>query len=315
MDARRERAAEPRRGGDRRNDRPITRDRTRIGSACRSRGATSSSRPGFGIGGLALASLHGRSRRARRTAQSGSRAGARAPHFAPKAKRVIYLFMAGAPSQLDLFDHKPELQRSTTARTSPRSSSRASGSRSSRARRKLLGSPFTFQKHGQSGAEISELLPHLAKHRRRHRHRPLDADDAVQPRAGADLHEHRPPGHRPAEHRLVAQLRARQREQATCPPSSCCSPGENNPDGGKSCWGSGFLPTVHQGVEFRSKGEPVLFVVEPRRRRREARGASRSTSINDLNRLSTRRRRRSRDRRRASPRTSWRTGCRRACPS
>ena len=89
--------------------------------------------------------------------------------------------------------------------------------------------------------------------------------------------------------------------------------GENNPDGGKSCWGSGFLPTVHQGVEFRSSGEPVLFVSNPQGV--DAEVAARSiAAINDLNRLhaSTSAIRRSR---RASPPTSWRIACRPACRS
>ena len=90
--------------------------------------------------------------------------------------------------------------------------------------------------------------------------------------------------------------------------------GENNPDGGKSCWGSGFLPTMHQGVEFRSSGEPVLFVSNPEGVDSEARGRS-IAAINDLNRHARGRRAATRRSRRASPPTSSPTGCRPACPS
>ena len=169
--------------------------------------------------------------------------------------------MAGAPSQIDLFDHKPKLQKHDGQ---PIPEDIVKGERFAfiKGTPRLLGSPFAFEKHGQSGAEISDAAPAPGDARRRDCHRPLDEDDAVQSRAGADLHEHRPPDHRPAESRLVAQLRSRQREQG---PSAfvVLMSGQNNPDGGKSCWGSGFLPTVHQGVEFRSKGEPVLFSANP----------------------------------------------------
>ena len=234
-------------------------------------------------------------------------------HFAPKAKRVIYLFMAGAPSQLDLFDPKPKLT-STTGRTSPRSSSRASASRSSRARRSCWARRSSSQKHGQSGAELSELLPHLVEGRRRHRHRPVDADDAVQPRAGADLHEHRPPGDRPAEPRLVAQLRARQREQR---PARLRRPalGREQSRRRQVLLGQRLSADRAPGRRVPIGRRPGAVRLEPGRRRRRTCGARSIAAINDLNRLHAPRRRRSRRSRRASPPTSWRIACRPACPS
>ena len=84
----------------------------------------------------------------------------------------------------------------------------------------------------------------------------------VQPRARPDLHEHRPPDRGPAQHGRLAHLRPGHGVE-DLPGFVVLLSGENQPDGGKSCWGSGFLPSVYQGVEFRSKGDPVLFLTNP----------------------------------------------------
>ncbi len=156
---------------------------------------------GFGIGGLALSALL--DERLLAQVADGPLA-PRAPHFAPKAKRIIYLFMAGAPSQLDLFDHKAGA--AGARRPGDPGGVHSKGERFAfiKGTPQLLGSPFTFKRYGQSGAELSELLPHLA----------TIADDIAIVRSmhttqfnhapGADLHEHRQPGVRPAEHGLVA---------------------------------------------------------------------------------------------------------------
>ena len=112
----------------------------------------------FGMGSLALASLMD-GRLAGAQAQL-SPAGALA--FAPKVKRVIYLFMAGAPSQIDLFDPKPAL-RKHDGQDIPEEFIKGERFAFIKGTPKLLGSPFQFIRHGQSGAEISELLPNLAK--------------------------------------------------------------------------------------------------------------------------------------------------------
>src|SRR5919106_1372760 len=114
---------------------------------------------GVGLGGMALASLLSRDS----AATSVSRPLApRAPHHSPKAKRVIYLFMAGAPSHLDLFDYKPKLVSLSGTLPPP---SVLAGYRSAfiNPNSALLGTKFKFAKHGKSGAEVSELLPNLAK--------------------------------------------------------------------------------------------------------------------------------------------------------
>jgi hypothetical protein len=209
---------------------------------------------GFGIGSMALGSMMDDK------LMAGSLMPA-IPPIVPKAKRVIYLFMAGAPSQLDLFDYKPALQKYDGQ---PIPDEFIKGERFAfiKGTPRLLGSPFNFKKYGQSGQEMSDLLPHLAKH----------ADDIAIIRtmkttqfnhAPAQIFMntgHQIPGRPSVGSWLMYGLGS---ENKDLPGFVVLLSGENNPDGGKSCWGSGFLPSVHQGVEFRSKGEPVLFVNNP----------------------------------------------------
>src|SRR5690606_12095295 len=124
---------------------------------------------------------------------------------------------------------------------------------------KLLGSPYTFRPRGESGAVISELLPHTAS----------IADDIAIIRSMHTTQFN----HAPAQifmntgHQIIGRPSMGSwlsyglgSESKDLPGFVVLLSGENNPDGGKSCWGSGFLPTVHQGVEFRSGKDPVLFV-------------------------------------------------------
>ena len=215
---------------------------------------------GFGIGGMALASLL--DERLFAAAASSSSSGLPGiPHVAPKSRSVIYLFMAGAPSQVDLFDEKPKL-RQYDGQSIPDEFVKGERFAFIKGTPKLLGSPYTFLKCGQSGAEISELLPHLR----------TVADDLAFVRSVHTTQFN----HAPAQifmnsgHQIVGRpsmgawvtygLGA---ESKDLPGFVVLLSGENAPDGGKSCWGSGFLPTVYQGVEFRSKGDPVLFLTNP----------------------------------------------------
>jgi hypothetical protein len=222
---------------------------------------------GFGIGGVALASL------LRDDLFAASPA---------KAKSIIYLFMAGAPSQLDLFDEKPKLKQHDGQ---PIPEDVVKGERFAfiRGTPKLLGSPYAFRRHGESGASLSELLPHTAR---------VADDIAILKSIRTTQFNHAPAqifmnsGHqivgRPSLGAwLVYGLGSESRE---LPGFVVLLSGENQPDGGKSCWGSGFLPTIHQGVEFRSQGEPVLFLENPPGVRPEDRRAS-LDAIGDLNRL------------------------------
>jgi hypothetical protein len=205
----------------------------------------------FGIGGLALASL----------LDNAVGAQTRGVQIAPKAKRVIYLFMAGAPSQIDLFDPKPALAKHD-GQDIPEEFIKGERFAFIKGTPKLLASPFRFARHGQAGAEISELMPHLA---------------AVADRIAIVRSMHTNQfNHAPAQifmntgHQVIGRPSLGSwlsyglgSENSDLPGFVVLLSGENQPDGGKSCWGSGFLPTVHQGVEFRSSGEPVLFVSNP----------------------------------------------------
>jgi hypothetical protein len=235
---------------------------------------------GFGIGGVALSALLDE----KLFAQAKDTAVVpRPPHFAPKAKNVIYLFMAGAPTQIDLFDCKPTLQQHDGEEIPAEFIPKGERFAFIKGTPRLLGSPFTFSRHGQSGAELSELLPHLA----------TIADDVAIVRSMHTTQFNHAPGQifmntgsqvfgRPSIGSwLTYGLGSESRD---LPGFVVLLSGENAPDGGKSCWGSGFLPTVYQGVEFRSKGDPVLFVSNPEGVDAAARRET-IDLVTDLNRL------------------------------
>jgi hypothetical protein len=208
---------------------------------------------GFGIGSLALSSILNQQLCAQQPLHK--------PHFTPKAKNIIFLFMAGAPSQLDLFDYKPKL---AEFNGQPVPSEVIKGERFAfiKGVPKLLGSPHTFAKHGQSGAELSNLLPHLAG----------IADDVAFVKSMHTTQFNHAPGQvfMNTGHQIIGRPSIGSwltygigSENSDLPGFVVLLSGKNQPDGGKSCWGSGFLPTVYQGVEFRSKGDPVLFLSNP----------------------------------------------------
>src|SRR5215208_3396737 len=234
---------------------------------------------GFGIGGVALSALLDDRLFAQ---QAEGPFVQRAPHFAPKAKHIIYLFMAGAPTQLDLFDNKPALQKYDGQEIPAEFVPKGERFAFIKGTPRLLGSPFTFKKHGQAGAELSQLLPELA----------TIADEIAIVRSVHTTQFNHAPGQifmntgsqvfgRPSIGSwLTYGLGSESRD---LPGFVVLLSGENAPDGGKSCWGSGFLPTVYQGVEFRSKGDPVLYVSNPDGVAPEDRRAS-IDLVNDLNR-------------------------------
>jgi Protein of unknown function (DUF1501) len=242
---------------------------------------------GFGIGAAALTSLLNRHVLAEQSTaapavDSVNPLAPKPPHFAPKAKSIIYLFMAGAPSQVDLLDYKPKLQQ-YDGQSIPQEIVKGERFAFIKGTPKLLGSPYNFQKWGQSGAEISELLPHLGE----------IADDIAIVRS---LHTAQF-NHAPAQIFMNTGFQIIGRpsvgswmtyglgsECRDLPGFVVLISGENQPDGGKACWGSGFLPTVYQGVEFRSKGDPVLFLTNPEGISPEARRQSLDV-LKDLNEM------------------------------
>ena len=212
---------------------------------------------GVGLGSLALTDLFG-------SAAQAAPAGPldlRMPHHAPKAKRVIFLFMAGAPSHLELFDNKPKLAELDGQLPPPEL---LQGYRAAfiNPNSRLLGPKFKFARHGESGAELSELLPHLAQ---------VVDDIAIVKSMATDAFNHAPG-------QILMNTGAQQfgrpsfgswvtyglgSETRDLPSFVVFSSGKKGPSGGNSCWGSGFLPTVYQGVTFRGSGDPVLYLSNP----------------------------------------------------
>ena len=185
----------------------------------------------------------------------------RPPHFPARARRVIYLHMAGAPSQLELFDYKPELQKLNNQLCPP---SLLEGKRFAfiRGVPKMLGPQAVFKQRGQSGAYVSENLPHFAQiadevsflkavHTDQFNHAP----------AQLFVHTGGPRLGRPSMGSWVTYGLGT--ESSNLPAFVVLTSGGKNPDAGKSVWGSGFLPSVYQGVQCRSEGDPVLFLSDP----------------------------------------------------
>lgn len=226
----------------------------------------------LGIGTAALTSLL---RADGVAAEADSKRGglAELPHFAPKAKRVIYLFQSGAPSQMDLYDYKPNLAnlRGEELPDSIRQGQRLTGMTATQASFPVAPTKFKFAQHGESGAWLSELLPHTAKvadelcfvktiHTQAINHDPAitffqtGAQLAGRPSMGAwlsyglgSMNDDLPA--------FVAMVTA----------------GKGGQPLYDRLWGSGFLPTRYQGVKFRSVGDPVLYLSDPPGLDKEAR--------------------------------------------
>jgi hypothetical protein len=221
----------------------------------------------MGIGTVALASLL--DERLFADTPAPEPLAVRPTHFAPKAKRIVYLFMAGAPSQVDLFDPKPRLKQHDGQ---PIPEELVKGERFAfiKGTPRLLGSPYEFEKCGKAGIEVSSLLP---------RFRTIVDEVAVVRSVHTTQFNHAPAqifmntGHqvvgRPSMGAWLGYGLGS--ENRDLPGFVVLVSGENAPDGGKSCWGSGFLPTVYQGVELRNSGDPVPFLTDPPGVDREAR--------------------------------------------
>lgn len=191
------------------------------------------------------------------------------PQFAPTAKRIIYLHMAGAPSQLELFDYKPDLAH-LDGKDCPQSFLAGKRFAFITGVPKLLGPQYPFHRAGQSGQWISDRLPHLEKH----------VDDLCFIKSmKTDQFNHAP------AQLLVQTGNARLgyasigswvtyglgTENQNLPGFIVLISGGNMPDGGKQLWGSGFLPSVYQGVQCQSHGDPVLYLKNPEGVSRQAR--------------------------------------------
>jgi hypothetical protein len=222
---------------------------------------------GLGLGGVALTGLMaGRALGAPAPGPANPFQGILdAPHFAPKAKRIIYLFMSGGPAQMDLFDHKPKLNemQGQDLPASVRMGQRLTGMSANQATLPIAGSPFKFAQYGQGGAWMSELLPWTSRiadelcfvkslHTEAINHDPAitffqtGSQIAGRPSMGAWLSY----GLGSANDNLPSFVVLISKDRIDQPLYA-------------RLWGNGFLPSLHQGVQFRSGKEPVLFLQNP----------------------------------------------------
>lgn len=211
---------------------------------------------GIGVGKIALAStLTGQV-----MGRSASPIAPKRTHYSGKVKNVIFLFQAGAPSQLELFDYKPKLAE-LEGKPIPPSVIRGQRYAFIQPDAAVLGPRFKFSRHGQSGAELSEMLPHLGG---------IADEIAILKGCTTDQFNHAPaqlfyntgfgvPG-RPS---MGSWLSYGIGSEANDLPSFVVLKSGGNLSGGAALWSSGFLPTTHTGVPFRSTGDPILNVANP----------------------------------------------------
>jgi hypothetical protein len=223
-------------------------------------------RAGLGIGTAALASLlDGEGRRAIASSDAGRLGLPGVPHLAPKATRMISLFMSGGPSQLESFDYKPILIEKTgeDLPDSVRQGQRLTGMSANQATLPLAGSIFSFDQHGESGAWVSELLPHTAKVAdelciiKSLYTEAINHDPAITfLQTGAQI------AGRPSVGSWLSYGLGSENADL---PAFCVLITKDK--GGQPLysrlWGSGFLPSTHQGVLFRSGADPVLYLQNP----------------------------------------------------
>lgn len=232
-----------------------------------------------GLGGMALASLLAKESTA---APQVNPLAPKAPHYAPKVKRVIYLHMSGAPPHLDMFDYKPELVK-LSGQEAPESFIKGRRFAFTSGTPKLLGTPRTFKQHGQGGIWMSDALTNF----------PSVADEmCVIKSMTTDQFNHAP-----AELLLFTGFARQGRpsmgswvtyglgtENENLPGYVVLISSGVQPSAGQSAWGSGFLPSVFQGVQCRSQGEPVLYASDPQGMDRALRRKS-LDALRDLNEL------------------------------
>ena len=216
------------------------------------------SRCSMGVGSIALSSLM-----AENTPKTVNPLLPKKPHFPAKAKNVIFLFMAGGPSQLEMFEHKPKLNE---LNGKPIPESYTAGKRfafmDSSHRVNLLGSKASFKQHGQSGAWISDMLPHTAR---------IADEISIVSTCKTDLFNHAPAKlfmntgsglfGRPSMGSWVTYGLGSECDDL--PGFVVLQSGPRGPRGGAVLWGSGILPTTYQGVPLRNQGDPIVNLSTP----------------------------------------------------
>jgi hypothetical protein len=235
-----------------------------------------------GLGMVALSSLFAQESRAASVRGNENPLMPHAPHFRPRAKRVIYLHLTGSPPHLDLFDYKPELVK-RDGQDCPDEFIKGKRFAFTSGVPKLLGTPRKFSQHGQGGVWLSDALPNLQK----------VADELCVIRSmNTDQFNHAPAellvytgSPRPGRPSLGAWVTyGLGSENENLPGFVVLISSGVQPNGGKNSFGSGFLPSVFQGVQCRSKGDPVLYASDPQGMERDMRRLS-LDALRDLNRL------------------------------
>ena len=214
-----------------------------------------------GIGSIALASLLNPKLLAAESKPNGI------PHFAPKAKRVIYLLQSGAPSQMELLDYKPSLKKmhGQSLPDSVRKGQRLTGMTSRQKSFPIVNPPFSFRQHGKSGTWISDLLPHTAK---------VVDDICIIKSMHTEAINHDPAvtffqtGHQqPGRPSIGSWFSYGIGSENSDLPAFVVLLSKNTFYQAQPIysrlWGSGFLPSNHQGVKLRGKGDPVLYLNDP----------------------------------------------------
>src|SRR5579862_2772493 len=234
---------------------------------------------GFGLGAAALAGLLGNSQRlSAQDVAVGSAIQSLGKHpfdFAPKAKSVIYLQQAGGVPHVDMWDYKPVLAE-RDGQPVPESLIKGERFAFIRGIPNLANTPFTFSQHGKSGVYLCNLLPHLATvvddiswiksmHTTQFNHGPAQI---------FQMTGHQIPGRAAFGAWLSYGIGS---EAKDLPAYVVLLSGMSNPDGGSACWGSGWLPTVHQGVPFQKRGDPINFVSNPEGMKTQTRRATLDT--------------------------------------
>ncbi len=233
-----------------------------------------------GLGGIALSSMGAGPLTGAELPESPL--ATRKPHFTPKAKRVVYIHCAGSPPHLDLLDYKPELVK-RSGQDCPDEFVKGKEFAFTKGMPKLMGTPRKFSQHGQGGTWMSDAIPHFhgiademcvirSMHTDQFNHAPAQLFLLTgSPRQG-----------RPSMGSWVTYGLGSENEDL--PGFVVMISGGIQPSAGKNAWGSGFLPSVFQGVQCRSKGDPVLYVKDPKGMSRELRrqGLDALRSLNEL---------------------------------
>jgi hypothetical protein len=234
----------------------------------------------LGLGGLALSSLMGPA--GDRGSPEGDPLDPRKPHFAARAKRVIYIHFAGSPPHLDLFDYKPELVK-RTGQACPEEFLKGRRFAFTKGVPRLLGTPRTFKQHGESGAWLSDVLPRLGALADELTFvKSMTTDEFNHAPAQLLLYTGSPRQGRPSMGSWVTYGLGS--ENRNLPGFVVLISSGTSPSAGKSAWGTGFIPSVYQGVQCRSKGDPVLYVSNPDGMDRAMRRAS-LDALRDLNEM------------------------------